>query len=373
MRTALQARDDPLAHDFIEPVAPGAMKNRRAWIRRHIFFRMCVLPENAGTVIERKRAPAIYLLTTFLLSPIASDEKNITTIEHGWHNKLIDFVQDELPALVFILILSFILVRVVNFFVHRLRRLADRHAAQDLSRASQLRTVASILRATSFGVIGFVVLLRILSVFNINLTPLLASAGVVGVGIGLGAQSLFKDMLNGVFILVENQFNVGETVKIAALSGTVENLTLRCTTLRDGDGTLYIIPNSQIATVANLSRDFAVGSLNVNVDASADPDKVLRVLRMVAGTLRNDDAFKAAILSDPDIPGIDKIAGREVTYPVNIRVGVNQKDGVLRELRRRILLAFESEGIPLGVDPANLLLTKAADPTAPPAAPTIGA
>ena len=95
---------------------------------------------------------------------------------------------------------------------------------------------------------------------------------MVGVGIGLGAQSLFKDMLNGIFILIENQYNVGDTVKLAALTGTVEDLTLRLTTLRDGDGTLYFIPNSQIATVSNLSRDFAVATLTLTVDASADPD-----------------------------------------------------------------------------------------------------
>ncbi|WP_317890995.1 mechanosensitive ion channel family protein [Granulicella arctica] len=315
----------------------------------------------------------IHPLTTLLLNPAVPDEKSLKTLERGWHNELIDFAQHELPTLLFILIGAFILLRVVDFFVHRLRRLADRHALNNASRASQLRTVASIIRATSFAVIGFIVLLHILSVFNINLTPLLASAGVVGVGIGLGAQSLFKDVLNGIFILVENQYNVGENVKIASLSGTVEDLTLRCTTLRDGDGTLYIIPNSQVATVANLSRDFSVGTLNISVDASADPDKVLRVLRSVATGLCGEPTFKAVIISGPDIPGIDKITGREVTYPVNIRVRVNQKDGVLRELRRRVIQAFEQESIPLGIDPANLFVAKAADPTAPPKPPTIGA
>ena len=220
--------------------------------------------------------------------------------------------------------------------------------------------------------IGFIVLLHVLSVFNINLTPLLASAGVVGVGIGLGAQSIFKDMLNGIFILIEDQYNVGEVVKIAGLQGTVENLTLRCTTLRDGDGTVYIIPNSQIATVSNLSRDFSIAGLHLNVDASANPDKVMSILKSVALEVRNDPAFKQIVMSDPDVPGVDSIKGREVTYPINIRVRANQKDGVLRELRRRIIKAFEAQGIPLGTDPANMLIMQHADPTAPPAPPKIG-
>jgi small conductance mechanosensitive channel len=180
-------------------------------------------------------------------------------------------------------------------------------------------------------------------------------------------------MLNGIFILVEDQYNVGEVVKIAGLQGTVEDLTLRCTTLRDGDGTVYTIPNSQIATVSNLSRDYSIAVLNLSVDASANPDKVLAVLKSVALEVRNDPAFKQIIISDPAILGVDQIKGREVVYPVNIRVRANQKDGVLRELRRRIIKTFEAQGIPLGTDPLNMLVMQHKDPTAPPAAPTIGA
>jgi hypothetical protein len=169
--------------------------------------------------------------------------------------------------------------------------------------------MAAIIRATSYSIIGFIVLLHVLSVFNINLTPLLASAGVLGVGIGLGAQSIFKDMINGILILLEDQFNVGEVVKIASLTGTVEDMSLRRTSLRDGDGTLYIIPNSQIATVSNLSRDYSVAALNLSVDASADPDRVLEILRKVAAEVRNDPAFKQVVIGDPNVPGLDADQG----------------------------------------------------------------
>ena len=303
----------------------------------------------------------------FLATPEMQTETTFRDVVHNWHHDVIVFVQKDMPKLVVILVLAFVLLRIVLFFVNRMRRLADRHAATNPQRASQVRTVASILRATAYGVIGFIVLLHALSLFNINTTSLLASAGVVGVGIGLGAQSLFKDMLNGIFILVENQFNVGDNVKIASLAGTVEDLTLRMTTLRDGDGTLYFIPNSQIATVSNYSRDFAVASLPITVDASADPDRVLKILRATAAEVRNNPAFHDVALADADIPGIDSISGRAVTYPIGVRVRINQKDAILRELRRRILQAFEENSIPLGTDPANLLLAHKADPTAPPA------
>ena len=303
----------------------------------------------------------------FLPVDLAQDDSNLSDVVHHWHHDALAFVRNDLPRLVVIVFIAFILMRVVVFFVNRMRRLADRESSSNPGRAAELRTLASIARATAFGIIGFMVLLDILKVFNIPATSLLASAGLVGVGIGLGAQSLFKDIINGIFILIENQFNVGETVKIASLTGTVEDLTLRLTTLRDGDGTLYLIPNSQIATVSNLSRDFAVATLAITVDASADPDTVLRVLRETALTVRNEPAFKNVAVADPDVPGVDAISGRVVTYPVTIRVRVGQKDAILRELRRRILQAFEENSIPLGTDPANMLVMKHNDPTAPPA------
>jgi small conductance mechanosensitive channel len=302
----------------------------------------------------------------FLPAVPLQDETTFAGVLRGWHHDLLYFVGHGLPRLLFVLIFWGIVLRVVLFFVARMRRIADRHAAANPQRASELRTVAAILRGSAYGIVGFIVLLHILSVFGINLVPLLASASVVAVGIGLGAQSLFKDIINGIFILIENQFNVGDTVTLASLTGTVENLTLRLTTLRDGNGTLYFIPNSQIATVSNLSRDFAVGTLTLTVDATADPDKVLRVLRQTALAVRNDPQFKDAIYADPEVPGVDAINGRVVTYPVTIRVRISRKDTLLRELRRCILQAFEQNDIPLGTDPANMLLMKHSDPTAPP-------
>ena len=294
------------------------------------------------------------------------DERIFQVIKHDWHADIILFLQNKLPKIIVVLIVIFALQRVVLFFVKKMRTRAD-HQVANFHRAAQLRTMASILRATSYGVLGFIAFLQLLNIFDIPYQPILASAGIVGVGIGLGAQSIFKDMLNGIFILVEDQYNVGEVVSIAGLKGTVEDLSLRRTTLRDGDGTLYIIPNSQIATVSNLSRDYSLATLQVSVDASANPDKVMALLGKVAGEVRNDSAFKDIAIADPIILGVDKIEGRAVTYPVQIRVRANQRDGVLRELRRRIIIAFEKDGIPLGNDPANMLILRAPNPTAPPA------
>jgi len=297
------------------------------------------------------------------------DERMFDVLRRDWHADFIDFLHLDLPKLIFILLLAFVLLQIVNFFVRRMRKLADSQVANQ-KRSAQLRTMASVIRASSYFFVIFFFLLQVLPIFNIDLKPLLASAGVIGLGISFGAQSIFKDMLTGIFILIEDQYNVGDTVKIAGLQGTVEDMTLRVTTLRDADGTVNIIPNSQVATVQNLSRQYSVATLNLSVDASANPDTVMAALKQLANDVRNDPAFKDVVLADPAILGVDKINGREVIYPVNLRVRANQKDGVLRELRRRIILYFDKAGIPLGNTQPTLILQK--DPTMNAQAPTLG-
>ena len=287
-------------------------------------------------------------------------------VERGWHNELLAFVQTGLPKILAALFIAFVLQRIVLFFVKRLRRRADSLVGNS-QRAAQLRTVAGIVRATAYALIGFYVILQILDALGVSLGPFIASAGVIGLGISFGAQSIFKDMLTGIFILIEDQYSVGDVVKIAGLQGTVEDFTLRVTKLRDGDGTLYIVPNSQISTVSNLSRDYSVATLTVSTDTSVNPDRVMALLNKLAVELRSDEALQDVIIADPQVLGVDKISGHEVLYPINLRVRANQRDGVLRELRRRVLLAFDKEQIPFGYSAGTLVLQKA-DPTAPPAA-----
>jgi small conductance mechanosensitive channel len=290
-----------------------------------------------------------------LTTNVTHDEHFLSHIEKGWQLDLTNFVQEGIPKIIFALLLAFVFQSIVNFFIKRLNRRAD-HMVGNAQRAGQLRTMASILRATSYGVVGFYVLTQVLAALGVSLGPFIASAGVIGLGISFGAQSIFKDMLTGIFILIENQYSVGDTIKIAGLTGAVEDLSLRVTKLRDGDGTVYIVPNSQITTVSNLSRDFAVGTLNVSVDAREDPDRVTAVLKTLADQVRKDEAFKDIVISDPNILGVDKISGYEVVYPINVRVMVNQRDGVMRELRRRVLLAFNKEKIAFGSSNSTLIV-----------------
>jgi small conductance mechanosensitive channel len=302
-----------------------------------------------------------------LTTSIPHDERFFEHIEKGWKLDLTNFIQDGVPKLVFAFLLAFIFQTVISFLVKRMRKRADALVGNS-QRAAQLRTMASILRATTYAIIGFYLLIQILGAIGISLTPFIGGAAVIGLGISFGAQSIFKDMLTGIFILIENQYSVGDTIKIAGLTGVVEDLSLRVTKLRDGDGTVYIVPNSQITTVSNLSRDFAVGTLNISVDAREDPDRVMKVLTDLAVQVRKDEAFKDIVIADPNILGVDKISGYEVVYPINVRVMVNQRDGVMRELRRRVLLAFNKEKIAFGSSNSTLIV-QSPTPDAPGAKP----
>ena len=252
-----------------------------------------------------------------------------------------EFIRLKLPHLLVIAAIAFLLNRLLRLITTRMIKISERHAAGK-SRIAQVKTLAGIIRATGLAIIGGIAGLQILDALGFNLAPLLASAGVAGVAIGLAAQNIVKDVLNGVLILIEDQFDVGDTVRLAGLAGTVEAMTLRKTTVRDADGTLYVIPNSQITTVANLSSDFSVATVNVSVDFSANPDQVLEILKNIAMEVRNSPEFKQVFLADPQILGVDSMKGSQLIFPVIFKTRATQQYGPVREFQRRVRLALEA-------------------------------
>lgn len=260
----------------------------------------------------------------------------------NWIDTLQDFLVNDLKHLVAILVFAWIAFWLVGALTSRMRRVAERHPTVGLARTSQIRTLASVLRATGFAFVIFFTAVTILrDIFDLNLAPLLASAGVAGVAIGLAAQTIVKDVINGILVLVEDQYNVGDVVTIAGLTGFVESMSLRKTTVRGFDGTLYLIPNSQITNVANQSRDFSQTTLNISVDFSADPDQVIEVLRKVVHEVREEEAYKTIFLEDPKVLGVDQIKGSEVIYPVVVKTQARQQYDALREMQKRIRIALE--------------------------------
>lgn len=260
----------------------------------------------------------------------------------NWVDSAQDFLVNDLKHLIAILVFAWIAFWIVKLITNRMRRAAEKHPASGLARTSQIRTLASVLRATGFGIVGFFTVTTILrDIFDLNLAPLLASAGVLGVAIGLASQTIIKDMINGMLVLIEDQYNVGDWVTIAGITGTVESMSLRKTSVRGGDGTLYLVPNSQITNVANQSRDYSTTTLNISVDFSADPDKVIALLRQVTDEVRQDPAYKNIFLGDPQVLGVDQIKGPEVIYVVTVKTLACKQYDAIREMQKRLRVALE--------------------------------
>jgi len=278
-------------------------------------------------------------------------EERFGSIWHQWHDYLVDWVRDRAPKLVVILVLAFVFIRLLNVISRKIVAAAEKSASHGHGpiRSQQVRTLAGVIRSVGVFLIVFLTGMYVLNEgFKINIEPLLASAGIAGLAIGFGAQTLVKDVINGFFILVENQFEVGDTIKVAGVGGTVEEITMRRTLLRDGDGTLHIIPNSAINIVSNATRDWSQVNMQVSVDYSENSDRIVELLKQVAEAFYNDSTFKDDVVAEPQVPGIERVRGKEVDYLMTVKVRPGKQYGVARELRRQIKACFEKNEIKAG-------------------------
>jgi small conductance mechanosensitive channel len=202
-----------------------------------------------------------------------------------------------------------------------------------------------VITSVGIFVLVFVAALEILSLLGLNLGPMLASAGIAGLAIGFGAQTLVHDFINGFFILLENQYDIGDTVRIAGVKGTVEKMSLRMTVLRDEDGTVHLVPNSAVQIVSNTTRDWAQFALRVTVAYSEASDRIIKLLKEVGEEIRHDPDYEADIVSDIQVPGIDRVGSGEAEYLMLIKTRPGKQYPVSREMRRRIKACFEKNNI----------------------------
>ncbi len=255
-----------------------------------------------------------------------------------------NFLRHDAPKIALVVLAAYMLTRILRAIA---RKTADLHIRKlpPGVRVQQVRTVASVVTGISVFVVFFVAALEVLSLLGLNLGPMLASAGIAGLAIGFGAQTLVHDFINGFFILLENQYDIGDTVRIAGVKGTVERMNLRQTVLRDEDGTVHIVPNGAIQIVSNTTRDWSQLALRVVVAYSEPSDKVVKLLKEVGEELRRDPAYAEDIVSDIDVPGIDRIGNGEAEYLMLIKTRPNKQFPVSRELRRRIKECFEKNNV----------------------------
>lgn len=207
------------------------------------------------------------------------------------------------------------------------------------------RTLLSLLRSVGLVIIAVMTVFMVLGALGVQLAPLLAGAGVVGLAVSFGAQSLVKDVISGLFLLFENQFGVGDVIRIEGVSGTVEKMTLRVVSLRDVHGAVHIVPNGQITKVSNLTRSWSRAVLDVSVAHSEDPDRAMAVLRAVGEELYEDPEWKPLLVEPVEVPGIENLTDAAVTIRVMAKTLPLKQWDVARELRRRIKLRFDRDGI----------------------------
>src|SRR5207248_3014146 len=199
----------------------------------------------------------------------------------------VTFLHHDMPKLVIIVVGALVLSRLLRVMVRRIAALQEKKLPSGV-RAQKIRTMASVITSVGVFVIFFWAVLQALSLVGLNLGPLLASAGIAGLAIGFGAQTLVHDFINGFFVLLEDQYNIGDTIRVAGVKGAVEDMTLRRTVLRDDDGTLHIIPNSQITLVSNMTRDWAQIAMKVVVAYSEPSEKIVSLLQQVGNDIRHD-------------------------------------------------------------------------------------
>lgn len=287
------------------------------------------------------------MLAALLLQAQAADSAARGVV--GTMGRLFDLSATDLAELsiriLFIWVLVWAVVQVVRLIARRIEALVDDGDDAALSaREKRGKTAAQLVRsvgratAVVFGVIAT------LNLF-IDIRPILAGAGILGLAISFGAQSLVRDIITGFFILVEDQFVVGDVIEAAGRTGTVERMTLRVVTLRDLRGVVHMIPNGQLTTVSNLTRSWSRAVVDIGVAYEASVDRALEVFREEAEALWRDPAWKPKLLGAPEVAGVDELGDSGVILRTLVRTQPGMQWECAREFRRRIKNRLDREGI----------------------------
>ncbi|BBZ55207.1 mechanosensitive ion channel family protein [Mycolicibacterium phocaicum] len=233
-----------------------------------------------------------------------------------------------------------------------LRYLRDRTESSNARKAAERRrqraqTIGSVLKSTVSILLLIWLVLAILSVLGVNIAPFIASAGVVGLAIGFGAQNLVRDFVSGIFMLLEDQYGVGDNVDLGDVTGEVQTVGLRITTLRGGDGTIWYVRNGEIKRVGNMSQDYAVAQVEVPVALTADLDRAEEVALQAAEFAISDPAISDNVLGDLEMLGVQELSPDLLTLRMSVKTKPNTQGSVQRRVRREILRAYDEHGIAL--------------------------
>jgi small conductance mechanosensitive channel len=250
-----------------------------------------------------------------------------------------------LPLLLTIVI-CYALVRITGLLVTRFEHELNRGTSLDaLERAKRARTLGSVINKVVTTTLASVTLLMVLTAFGVNIAPVLTGAGILGLAVGFGAQTLVRDVISGFFLILEDQVRVGDAAAINGVAGTVEALNLRTIVLRDGEGTVHVFPNGAIQTLANRSKDFSYYVIDLGVSYRDDPDRIAAILVRIGAEMQADPAFAPWILEPVEILGVDAFRDWSVVLKLRIKTVPLKQWDVGREFRKRLRRRFNEAGI----------------------------
>lgn len=255
-----------------------------------------------------------------------------------------EFMLTMLRVLLIFLVAA-ILMKLSSKLILTLKMHMRERAEDDIEEIKRIETVGRVFRYIATIVISIIAVVEVLHQLGISIAPVLAAAGVVGLAVGFGAQSLIKDYFNGFFILLENQIRQGDVVEAGDKSGFVEEVTLRYVRMRDYSGNVHYVPNGLITTVTNMSRGFAQSVIDVRVAYRENLDEVIEVMKRVGAELRQDAQLASKILDDMEMAGVDQLEVSAVVIRCRFKVLPLEQWGVRREYLKRIKAAFEARGI----------------------------
>lgn len=282
--------------------------------------------------------------TAFLLQSTSQGPDRPRTVAE-WRAHGLDYAMDKGIDVGGVLIAVFAAWLFVRFVARRIEHWGDDgNDHLQMAREQRARTAAKLVRNLGRAILTVVAVLMVLNQLDFNISPLLASAGVVGLAVSFGSQSLVRDFVTGFFLQLEHQFGLGDVIRIGAVEGTVENISLRLVYLRDASGALHIIPNGQIPQVTNLTRSWGRVAIDIEVPWT-DADRAHDAITRAASELGADPLWADSLLDPPQVAGIEKIGGGAVTLRITARVDPYRRDDVSRDLRQRVKKSLDQEGI----------------------------
>ncbi len=270
-----------------------------------------------------------------------------------WNGLLFTFgrwAYTELPGIIIITIGLFVLLRLISFAMRRFKKAlihrAENDEATDITESTKrINTLIGIIKSTVNIAIVTVYVIMLLSKFSIDVAPLLASAGILGLAVGFGAQELVRDYISGFFMLLEDQVRTGDVAIINGTGGSVERIELRTITLRDLSGVVHIYQNGKINTLSNMTKDWSAMVFDIGVAYKENVEEVIKVIEQVASDLEKEEPYKSGILEPIEVMGLDQFAASSVIIKARFKTKAGQQWTVGREYRKRLKVAFDAKNI----------------------------